>query len=282
MAWHVARFLERVAAAGRAEYDLPMFANAWLMGPNDVPGRYPSGGPVATMLDIWRAAAPHLDFFAPDIYAPTFRQMCAEYHRPGNPLFIPEMHPAPGAAARALYAIGQHQALGCSPFAIEDLPVDSPLADCYALLAAMMPLLCAAQGSGRMRGFLQQADGEEWHAALDGIDFQITAHRPLDANAPCRAARYSLLSGSRNSSSPATTCASTSARSIPRSSPPNSSGSIPVLIPRANGVAQRRLNGDESFHGAGFALGDTLTTYRFKLHCFVSTDNAVIIAWSRL
>ena len=148
MAWHVARYLERVAAAGRAEYDLPMFANAWLASPNDVPGRYPSGGPVATMLDVWRAAAPHLDFFAPDIYLPAFRQLCARYHRPGNPLFIPEMSPAPGAAARTLYAFGQHQALGCSPFGIEDQAVDSPLTDCYDLLTEMMPLLCARKAPG--------------------------------------------------------------------------------------------------------------------------------------
>ena len=70
MAWFIGRAVGKVADAGKAELPIPMYANAWL-GPQpkqDLPGQYPSGGPVTGMLDIWRAAAPKLDLFAPDIY----------------------------------------------------------------------------------------------------------------------------------------------------------------------------------------------------------------------
>ena len=43
------------------------------------------------VLDIYRAAAPSIDLFAPDIYVPDFKGTCALYARSGNPLFMPEL-----------------------------------------------------------------------------------------------------------------------------------------------------------------------------------------------
>ena len=77
-AWHYARYLEQVAAVGQAEYNLPMYANAWLAANS---GTYPSGGPVAHVHDVWRAAAPHLAVLAPDIYVGEFKEICAAYAR---------------------------------------------------------------------------------------------------------------------------------------------------------------------------------------------------------
>jgi hypothetical protein len=67
MAWHYARYVNCVAAAGKAEYPLPMFVNAALIRPNYKPGQYPSAGPLPHLFDIWRAAAPQVDFLSPDI-----------------------------------------------------------------------------------------------------------------------------------------------------------------------------------------------------------------------
>ena len=71
-----------------------MYVNAWLKqpGPNGhAPGNYPSGGPSPQVIDIWRAAAPAVDFIAPDIYiVDEFRYVCEQYTQSGNPLFIPE------------------------------------------------------------------------------------------------------------------------------------------------------------------------------------------------
>ena len=63
-----------------------MYVNAWLKQPFSYwPGRYPSGGPLPQVLDVWRAAAPSIDFIAPDIYLDEFTWACREYTRSGNP-----------------------------------------------------------------------------------------------------------------------------------------------------------------------------------------------------
>ena len=161
MAWNFACYTDRVAAAGKAEYPLPMYLNAALIRPNYKPGQYPSAGPLPHLLDIWRAAAPHIDFLSPDIYFPNFADWCDKYHRSGNPLFIPE---ALRDTANPFYALGQCDALGFSPFAIDDPaptpPANEPavlhpdFAQCYDILAQLTPAILAHRGTGTMAGVL--------------------------------------------------------------------------------------------------------------------------------
>jgi beta-galactosidase GanA len=127
MAWNYASYIGHVAAAGKAEYALPMFANAALIRPNYEPGQYNSGGPLPHSMDVWKAAAPSLDFLSPDIYFNEFAQWASWYTRPGNPLFIPETQGGAAGAANALYAFGHLSAIGFSPFGIDDqrnAPID--------------------------------------------------------------------------------------------------------------------------------------------------------------
>src|SRR6185369_6904235 len=79
MAWHFARYHERVAAAGKREYPLPMYANAALIRPGYLPGRYVSAGPLPHLIDVWRAASPSTDFIAPDIYFPNVAEWTETY-----------------------------------------------------------------------------------------------------------------------------------------------------------------------------------------------------------
>jgi beta-galactosidase GanA len=156
MAWHFARYTGQVAAAGNAEYPLPMYVNAALVRPNYKPGQYPSAGPLPHLMDIWRAGAPQIDFLSPDIYFPNFSEWCEKYHRSGNPLFIPETLPDP---ANLFYAIGQHDAMGVSPFGIEDefsksRTNDLSLAKSYGVLSQIAPLILEHQGSGTMVGIV--------------------------------------------------------------------------------------------------------------------------------
>jgi len=97
MAWHYATYIEHVTAAGKSEYPLPMYTNAALIRPNYEPGQYNSGGPLPHSIDVWRAGAPSLDFFSPDIYFNEFSQWAGWYARPGNPLFIPRHKAGPRA-----------------------------------------------------------------------------------------------------------------------------------------------------------------------------------------
>jgi hypothetical protein len=161
MAWHLGRYVEAVCASGKAEYPLPMYANAWL-DYGAAPGTFPSGGPLTRLHDVWRAAAPSIDLLAPDIYVKDFKRVCEDFHQGGNPLFIPEANAA-GGECNVFWAIAEHDALGFSPFGFEcahpwfpELGDDKPaLREAFGFLASMMPLITRMQGTGRMRGILQ-------------------------------------------------------------------------------------------------------------------------------
>ena len=159
MAWHFARYTEAVAAAGKKELPLPMYANAALIRPGYQPGQYPSAGPLPHLIDIWRAGAPTLDFIAPDIYFPNFVHWSGLYTRSGNPLFVPEALRSVDAAANALYAFAARDAIGFSPFAIESStePGASYLAGSFDLIRQLEPLIVKKQGTGQLAGFLQEA-----------------------------------------------------------------------------------------------------------------------------
>ena len=156
-AWNYAKYVEKITAAGKKEYPLPMYVNAWLKQPSTRwPGRYPSGGPLPQVLDIWRAAAPSIDFIAPDIYFDEFKWICDEFTRSGNPLFIPETRGGEVGAARAFFAFGEHGA-GCfAPFGIDNprYMENDPLDDCYSVLSNMSESILENQGKGTMRGIL--------------------------------------------------------------------------------------------------------------------------------
>lgn len=159
MAWFFATFTHAVAAAGKAELALPMFANAALIRPSYQPGQYPSAGPLPHLIDVWRAAAPALDFLAPDIYFPNFMHWSRLYTRSGNPLFVPEALRSPEAAVNVLYAFGAHDAIGFCPFAIESNtePAAGYLAASYDLVRQLTPLLVEKQGKGLTAGLLQES-----------------------------------------------------------------------------------------------------------------------------
>src|SRR5207248_853043 len=97
---------ERVAAAGKAEYPLPMYVNAALIRPGYTPGRYVSAGPLPHLIDVWRAAAPSIDLLAPDIYFPNLVEWMDKYAQFGNPLFVPEAKLDSQSPMHAIYAIG--------------------------------------------------------------------------------------------------------------------------------------------------------------------------------
>ena len=80
MAWHYASYVDKVAAAGKSEYAIPTFVNAWIVQPEDEhPGDYPTGGPQAHSLDLWKAATANIDLFCPDIYISHFQEVCEQY-----------------------------------------------------------------------------------------------------------------------------------------------------------------------------------------------------------
>jgi beta-galactosidase GanA len=187
MAWYFARYVNQVAELGKAEYKLPMFVNAALIRPGYQPGQYPSAGPLPHLIDIWRAGAPQIDFLSPDIYFPNFAEWTRKYQRSGNPLFIPEVASGPLNAVQALYAIGQHDAIGFSPFSIESIaePASGLIAAAYDLVEQMTPVIVENQGKGVMAGFLPEGAEQRvpQKVRLGGYILNITYER-LSSSSP--------------------------------------------------------------------------------------------------
>ena len=176
MAWHYARYTNRVVEAGKAEYPLPMFVNAALIRPGHQPGQYPSAGPLPHIMDIWRAGGPRIDFFSPDIYFQNFAEWCRKYHRSGNPLFIPEAQRDVQAAANVFYAMGEHDAIGFCPFSIESIsnPGNDPLAKAYDVLSQLAPVILQHQGKGTMAGVLLDKDNQTLQVKLGDYALKVS------------------------------------------------------------------------------------------------------------
>lgn len=163
MAWHYARYVERMAQTARSIYNVPLYVNAAMNSRGRKPGEYPSAGPLAHLKDVWHAAAPSIDILAPDLYDEGFTSWVAQYHLSDNPLFIPEIRLTDNDAVRAFYVFGEHDAIGFSPFSIEDgsdAP-SSPLTQSYNKLRELMPLISKYQGKGVMRGLLFDQENKE-------------------------------------------------------------------------------------------------------------------------
>lgn len=173
MAWYYGVFVQEVAAAGKEEYNIPMYLNAALNSRGRKPGEYPSAGPLAHLLDIWRASAPAVDFIAPDIYDPGFIDWCRQYHISGNPLFIPEIRLGNSNAAEVFYVFGEHDAMGFSPFSIEspDKPEEYPLTNSYKILHQLLPVLKEKQGYNKTNGIWFDGENTERIINKNGYTF---------------------------------------------------------------------------------------------------------------
>lgn len=181
MAWSFGRYVEVVAAAGRKEYALPLYVNAALIRPGYQPGQYPSAGPLPHLIDVWRAAAPTLDFISPDIYFPNFTEWADRYVRSGNPLFVPEALRSPEAAVNSLYAFGKCDGMGFSPFGIESISqaAASYLTSSNDLIRQLTPLIVAHQGKGTMTALLPPAaeQRKSHDVVLGGLTLSATYER---------------------------------------------------------------------------------------------------------
>ena len=181
MAWNYAKYANYVAAAGKKEYPIPMYVNAALIRPGYKPGQYPSGGPLPHLMDIWKAAAPDIDFLAPDIYFQNFAEWVAKFDIPVtkageiyNQFFIPEAANNQ-SVVNAYYAFAQHNVMGYSPFSIESLPdpADNQVSKGYKVLKELSPLILSNQGKGTMAGVILDSAGQKAEIKLGDYIFIV-------------------------------------------------------------------------------------------------------------
>lgn len=129
--YYQAKYINEIAAAGKKVFDIPYSINVWLSHPTqelpqrqvELPGiLYPSGGAVQQWVGLWKALAPSIDMIGPDIYtsdSAAYREIIRTYHRPDNPLWIPETGRSDAFAKFLFYALGS-DAIGFSPFGVDE------------------------------------------------------------------------------------------------------------------------------------------------------------------
>jgi beta-galactosidase GanA len=181
--WHVARYIDQVAEAGKAVKPLPMYANAALtsspFGWQD-PNTYASGGPAHTVIDVYKAAAPHLELVGPDIYNPDHKAYLGfldAYKRADNPLFVPETGNARGYARYFFPTIGRGaigwsvfgmDATGYSNFPLGARKLDDALIDLFArnyrLFRPMAREWARLAYEGEVWGVAEPTDAEAKHS----------------------------------------------------------------------------------------------------------------------
>jgi beta-galactosidase GanA len=175
MAWNYSRYLQTVAAAGKAEYNLPMYVNTWLAGEDATPGEYPSGGPQPRVVDIWKAAGNAIDIYSPDIYQPNFKEWCRRYSRDGNSLFIPEARGGSAGAENVFYAVGERSAIGMSPFGIDSWnDANNELGKSYEALQELMPLITEHQAKGDIHGFVLDTTSPATTFVVNGMEVEVS------------------------------------------------------------------------------------------------------------
>ena len=179
MAWNYGRYIGRVAEAGKAEYPIPMYVNAWQYGlakPNQRANSQ-SGSPMGDLIDVWRVGAPRIDMFSADIYNFDFAVMCANYNRSGNPLFIPETRG--DMEARVLYAFGRHDAIGISLMGMERLTApETEMIRGFEAIKQLGPLIAKHQGKGTMSAVLVGPKDPPKKLQLGNYTFQVSFATP--------------------------------------------------------------------------------------------------------
>jgi beta-galactosidase GanA len=194
--WAIASYIEDIARAGRAVYDLPMYVNNALRAPHlnepTPPWKadFASGGPTYDVIGIYKAAAPHIDVAAPDIYMPESGNVSATlqlFQRPDNPLLVPEMGNAAGYA-RYVYQIIGKGAIGVAPFGLDyasysNYPLGSkftdrrmvePFAKVYDVFAPMQRVWARWAYEGRTYGAAEGDDRKPQTVAMNGWDAHLS------------------------------------------------------------------------------------------------------------
>lgn len=169
-----AKYINEIAVAGKAVFPIPYYINVWLDYPaSELPQRqlempgiaYPSGGAVQKLVGLWRVMAPAIDMIGPDIYADDsqfYRETMRAYHRPDNPLWIPETGRSDSFGKFLFYALGDG-AIGFSPFGVDpsgwNILGDEPWkahARNFALIAPMNREIAQLEFDGKIKTAVEE------------------------------------------------------------------------------------------------------------------------------
>ena len=205
-AYSISHYINEVAQAGKAEYNIPMYCNVWITYPvhalenrnTPSPGQeYPSGGPQQGSVAIWKAMAPAIDMLAPDFYSDDlvlYREVIASYQRGDNPLFIPETGLAKNFGRYFFYALGKG-AIGFSPFGVDytgwshaltDDKIPPWLAENFALVQPMSGEIAQLNFDGKLQTAIEDHGAARQTLHFGSVDamFRLAFHSAMASFRP--------------------------------------------------------------------------------------------------
>ena len=179
MAWHYAIYINNIIEKGRAEYRLPLYVNTRIDDKASDDGNKTSGSPVIELLDIWKAGAPEIDFYAVSSFGDNFVDDCENYNQDYNPLFVPSAcalwkYDTLSAAAKSFYIIGNQNTIGFAPYGIDHKVYSGKhsLAKAYQVLGSLASFIIDARTDQKIKGFMQ-TDSIVEHCNFENISLQI-------------------------------------------------------------------------------------------------------------
>ena len=117
------------------------------------------------MVGLWRKLAPSIDMIGPDIYtndSAFYRELIKAYHRPDNPLWIPETGRDDSYGKFFFYALG-NDAIGFSPFGVDqsgwNILGDQPWkahANNFALIGPMIREIAQLEFEGKLKTAVEE------------------------------------------------------------------------------------------------------------------------------
>jgi len=188
-AYSFAEHLQYLAKEGKEVYALPTFVNASVFGVKSRGRSLGNGCSIDEFFDIYRAGAPDLDILTPNSYMTQLDLICQEYSWKGNPILIPE---STVFGARALYVVGEWDAIAFSPFGIDSADTNPDptakknaemLKESYAVIKEMDPLIQNKLGTDEMRGFLIYNGKDTASVVMGDYKISITPRRGFDIGA---------------------------------------------------------------------------------------------------
>ena len=207
-------YCDRLTKTVKEIYPLPIYMNAALPleHVNSIPGGewnplrhgHFNGGPAGISLDIYRERAQHIDFFAPDIYQPSYRdfhKLCRQFSWDVNPLFIAEC--STGFRSRVekniIYAIGEFGAIGIDPWSISrafPFQMGEPLVNftdlhhganadelmkSYTMVRNAMYPIALTQHTDHLRAFVQEESEAGIKFPFGDVWIELTYDHPKDS-----------------------------------------------------------------------------------------------------
>ena len=161
--WGLATYINQVAKAGKAVYNLPMIIN--IAGP----------GRDYRVLDIWKWFTPEIEMIGPDLYIrdeKEFNIVTSKYARDDNPLFVPESF----GDLNMLYAIADYNAVGYFCYIRMNRVYGDSMArpdnlraiNLIKCISSVMPLILKYQGTGKIHAVVQPENEEIQRFDFDG------------------------------------------------------------------------------------------------------------------